>query len=363
MKSLSIAGALATIGVVAGLIGAGMTIFVHFIEHVTTWYFSLMLAAIGAGVWWWLRGRNHSLWHVLFDATAQLIVVGAGASLGREQAPRQVAAAVAQRLWMPKEHHRHLGFAAAGAGLAAVYNIPIAGALFAVEVLARRCYPTLVLFAAVTSAIATVTAWPLIGNHAFYSIPHTRMDGATLALLLPAVVLGAGFGWVFTQLAQRQISKSVSGAWLLLSVPAAVGVVLIVATALPAVTGNGQLVLDLAFHSSMHGHEAAILLLAKLTLTCACLRAGARGGVLTPSLAVGGAAGAMLAALIGADAVVLALFGGAAALSVTQRAPLFATFMAIELTHPDPWVIATMLCVAIPASVLHARRQSGPTHQ
>ncbi|AZA11135.1 chloride channel protein [Corynebacterium gerontici] len=359
MKPLAIVSSLVTVGVAAGLIGAGMTMLVHLIEHSTTWYFSMFLAVLGASMWWWLRGRNHSLLHVLVDATAQLIVVGAGASLGREQAPRQVASAIAQRVWIPETYKRHLSIAAAGAGLAAVYNIPIAGALYAIEVLGRKCHPTLVIFAALASGIATVTAWPLIGNHAFYSIPDAAMNTTTLLLLLPTMLLGGGLGWVFSGLAQRQIHRRVSGTWLMLSVPSAVVVVLLVAEVLPAVTGNGQLVLDLAFHSNLHSVEAAALLLAKLALTCLCLRAGARGGVLTPSLAVGGAAGAMLAAFVGADAVALALFGGAAALAVTQRAPLFAAMMAIELTHPDPWVVASMLGFAIPASALLARRQSG----
>jgi len=90
--------------------------------------------------------------------------------------------------------------------------------------------------------------------------------------------------------------------------------------------------------------------------TAACLRAGAIGGLLTPSLATGAVlgvlAGAGWAALWpGAAPAACALVGAAALLAVTQRAPVTATALAFEFTHAEysllaPVILAVALAVA-----------------
>ncbi|AZA09573.1 chloride channel protein [Corynebacterium pseudopelargi] len=350
-------------GVSAGLVGAAMSWGIHVVEaHLSVWL-SLVLG-IGAGVLWWqVRRRKDSSASQLFDALAQTIAVGAGASLGREQAPRQVAALVARKLWMPPTQRETLAAAAAGAGLAAVYNIPLAGVLYTLEVMPIRRTKRLCVFAIACCGIATLTAWPLLGGGAFYSIPEPQIDQRTILLIAPVIALGMGLGWVFRQGAVRQVSARVQGPWLILSVPVAIAAVLLVAQGLPEVPGNGQLLLDFTFHSPLQWQHGAALVAAKLLLTWLCLRAGAAGGVLTPSLAVGGTAGGVLGTLCGADPLTLALVGAASSLATTQRAPLFAAVMTIELTHPSALVSCLMLAIAIPISLLHARRQSGPTHR
>ena len=76
---------------------------------------------------------------VTLDAALQIIVVALGASLGREGAPRQFGAAVgawlSERTGVSFQQRKLLLACGAGAGLAAVYNVPIGGALFTLEVL------------------------------------------------------------------------------------------------------------------------------------------------------------------------------------------------------------------------------------
>ena len=98
-------------------------------------------------------GRLPAL-RTLATATLSVAVVGMGASLGREGAPKQAGAVIANtladRAALSDEQRRLLVACGAGAGMAAAYGVPLGGALFAVEVLrggwrcgssCRRCLP------------------------------------------------------------------------------------------------------------------------------------------------------------------------------------------------------------------------------
>ena len=104
------------------------------------------------------------------DCVLQIIAVGFGASLGREGAPRQLGAAggafIARRLGMSLAQRRTVMACGAGAGLAAVYNVPLGGAVFTMEILLvsvrmRELGPALA-----ASGIATVVAWPVLSRPA-----------------------------------------------------------------------------------------------------------------------------------------------------------------------------------------------------
>ena len=102
------------------------------------------------------------------DAALQIIAVGFGASLGREGAPRQVGAAVggwlAQRLRLDPGQRRTVLACGACAGLAAVYNVPLGGAVFTLEVLLVSAAARDVVPAILSSAVAAAVAWPVLGN-------------------------------------------------------------------------------------------------------------------------------------------------------------------------------------------------------
>ncbi len=214
-------------GLAAGIVGAAMTWLLLRIQALTYGVESASLLAevraasdvrrvlgplIGgllAGLgWWWLRGRGPvttveaalevtapralPLRRTLADAVLQILVVGSGASIGREGAdPRQ----------------RTLVACAAGAGLAAVYNVPVAGAVFAVEVLRTPRRWGTVACAAAMSAVATVTAWPVVTNRPTYDFPAIAADPAmvawSFAWALTSVPVVALTGRAFTALAGR----------------------------------------------------------------------------------------------------------------------------------------------------------------
>ncbi len=99
------------------------------------------------------------------DAVLQVLLVGSGASLGREGAPRQLAAAWGDlglsRLALTARDRQILLACAAGAGLGAVYSVPLGGALFAARILLGTWHPRVIGTALITSSLAVAVAAPV----------------------------------------------------------------------------------------------------------------------------------------------------------------------------------------------------------
>ncbi|WP_250204610.1 chloride channel protein, partial [Escherichia coli] len=115
-----------------------------------------------------------------------------------------------------------------------------------------------------------------------------------------------------------------------------------IALLVPQVPGNGQIMMGTLLGTRLTWQLAATFLVAKLLATSVSLTSGAAGGLLTPSLAIGGSTGALLGVLTGAtsgETVALVIAGAAGVLAMTQRAPLFAIAFALELTRPKSIVI------------------------
>ena len=349
-----------------------------------------LLAGLG---WWWLRRRGRvgavedalgegpesaerlPLRPTIADALLQLLVVGSGASIGREGAPRQASAALAEwlagTLRVGPATRRAAVAAAAGAGLAAVYNVPLAGVAFTLEVLPQTRNRQTATLALVMSVLATVTAWPVVTNRPTYAFPDVPGVAPTMAAAAcwaaVCIPLCAGVGWAFHALARAAESGRPRPSWRLpVAVAAASGLVGAVSIGLPALPGNGKDLMQLAFSGVPALAGFGALLLLKPLATAMCLRSGAVGGLLTPALATGAALGGLVATglhrlgdagTVGAIAAVgpasslpvFALVAAAGVLAVTQRAPIFAATMAWELTRAPLWTIPLLLGTALGA--------------
>ena len=179
-----------------------------------------------------------------------------------------------------------------GAGLAAVYNVPLGGALFTAEVMMGSISLPIVLPALACSGIATVTAWLYLPSRATYlDVPgyHVTVPLLAWALLAgPLIgVIASGYirliGWVSHHQA--------SGRWVLIAPAAAFGVLALIGFAYPQLFGNGK---DMA-HDAFLGSGGLVLLLALFALkplvTALCLGSGASGGLFTPTLSTGAVLG------------------------------------------------------------------------
>lgn len=440
-----LAAATIILGVIIG-VGAGLlTLLLYGVEHVMLGYvegselpgpfgvpavrraISVTIGLTLAGIiWYFLRnkttkvpsvkkavaGERMPVWQTLVHVVLQIGIVGSGASIGREVAPRELGAMLAQRFCdlfhiegADGIDRRMVVAVAAGAGLGGVYNAPLAGMFFAVEILLVDVTLEKVAFGLGMSAIAAFVAASIKGHHTFYDITAMQPQ-STPTLMLFAVLCGAACGvagaW-FRKGSQWAESHQSHDKHILWQMPLAGLVTGLAAIVVPQVMGNGRAAAQLGFSTFVPEGSAAagasqsassaaaspwnllagggnvsgsastavnagfqlsqsniamllgvlaLTFVAKALVTLMTIRSGASGGVLQPGIALGSTLGAMLGLiwilLFPADSVTAcALIGAAALLSASQQAPLMAMCLVMELTEaPSAFFVPVGLAVA-----------------
>ncbi|VEG57261.1 chloride channel protein EriC [Mycolicibacterium aurum] len=374
--------AVVVVGLLAGVAGAATTLLLHGVEHLTYHYdFGTLLSgvessspvrravgpmlggALAGWGWWALRRRcevpplsatlsgQRPVPRAAFtlDAALQVLLVGAGASLGREGAPRQLAAAWSDigtaRLALTAADRRILLACAAGAGLGAVYSVPLGGAVFAARILLGTWQPRALGTALITSSIAVAVAAPVTHLEHPLSWPQADLSYLLGFLALALAPLAAAVGLAFGRVMDSAPTWKLRS-WMVIPGIAAAGLLTGVCSIwLPELPGNGRSILQVSMSSGLTLTSAGLILLLKPLLTTLFLRAGAVGGLLTPALATGAAAGSLVALALnqwaGTDLHVAAVSLSCAAgvLAITQRSPLFAALFVWELARPPLWLL------------------------
>ena len=340
----------------------------------------LLIAGIIGGVGWFLlrrytRGLRSDVDDTIWTGDGTLsfrrgagtsvlseIVVGLGASLGREAAPKLMGGVCGSLLarWsgLTVAQRRLLVACGAGAGLAAVYNVPLGGALFTAEVLCGTVRLPVMLPALACSWVATLVAWVYLPSRATY--PHVPDYPFHPSVLVWALLVGPLIGLFavgFIRLIARVSHRQPVGGWSLVAPAAAFGVLGAVGLAFPQLFGNGKDMAEDAFVGSGSLLLFGALCLLKPLLTCLCLASGASGGVFTPTLSTGAALGAFLGgswSMIwpGAPVGAYAMVGAAAMIGAGMQAPLAGLALVLELTHSGfglmvPMVAATLTATAV----------------
>jgi H+/Cl- antiporter ClcA len=305
------------------------------------------------------------------DAALQVLIVGSGASLGREGAPRQFAAALGDfgtSRWSLTARDREILLAcAAGAGLAAVYSVPIGGALFATAIMLKTWHPRAVGTALITSSLAVAVASPVTHEAAPLNWPDPQLSYllTVFALMLSPLALGVGLAFNHVMAVARPAVTIKS--WLLIPAIAAAGLLIgICSVRWPELPGNGKSILTVSLNSGLTLSAAVVILFLKPLLTAVFLRAGAVGGMLTPALATGAAMGSVVALTISTwtehtvSVPAVSLTCAAGVLAITQRAPVWAAIFVWELARPPWWLLLPFLVAAL---VAHCFRLLAERHQ
>ena len=397
------------IGLLAGVAGAATTVFLDIDEHHTYNYrFGSMVDAVSesshirqavgpmigaalAGLGWWLLRRRGAVPTVdqaitrpgplprtamSLDAALQVLLVGSGASLGRENAPRQFAVALGDLVtarWALTGRDREILLGcAAGAGLAAVYGVPVGGALFALRIVLHTWDFRAVVTAVATSGLAVVVAAPFTHDEPGLRWPNPELSylliAAAVVLAPLAVAVGMAFRRLMAAARARSVARGPRDTWLLIPALAAAGLLVGACShRLPELPGNGQSVLLVSVDRGLTVLAAGGLLILKPLLTAAFLRAGAVGGLLTPALATGAALGALVALSVNTwtphhvNVPAVSLACAAAVLAVTQGSPDWAAIFVWELANPPWWLLLVFGAAAFSAHLLHRRVKGGPT--
>jgi len=290
------------------------------------------------------------------------IVVGLGASLGREAAPKLMGgvcgSVLAGPLGLTPAQRRLLVACGAGAGVAAVYNVPLAGALFTAEVLCGTVRLPVILPALASSATATFVGWVYLPTGPIYpGIPSYPFHVSEIvwALIAGPIIGLAAVGFVrFVAWVSHHRPR---GRWELVAPLGAFAVLAALGLLWPQLYGNGQGMARDAFLGVGGIGLFAILMILKPLVTTLCLGSGAAGGLLTPTLSTGAVLGGFLGsawALLwpGAAVGAFAMMGAAAMLGAGMQAPLAALTLVLELTHSGfeimvPAVVATLIATAV----------------
>ena len=310
---------------------------------------------------WFTAGRLPTV-RTLGSAVLSVIVVGMGASLGREGAPKQAGAVLANvlcdRAGLSDEQRRLLVACGAGAGMAAAYGVPIGGTLFSLEVLRGVLALRLILPALLISLVATSVAWLGLPNAPTYQIPaFTDSAGAmVLALLIGPLAGIVSVGYVRI-IAWADRNKPTG--WKRLAAPViALGLLGVISVKFPQLLGNGRDISQLIFTGAVTSSALLLVLfLLKPTATILCLGSGTPGGLFTPSLTFGALLGGLLgsvAAHLGSEVPIglCAVLGATAVLAATTQGPISSVVLMMELTGRDRSFVAPLLLAVFLATLI-----------
>lgn len=250
--------------------------------------------------------------------------------------------------------------AGAGAGIGASFNAPIAGMMFALEVILSSFAIRHISAVVVTSVAAAVTTQALVGEERFLTSPaHELEDPRELVLYAALALLAVLFGVLFLRILDVTSSSPLAGrvpGWVL---PIAMGVgVGLIGVVYPETLGTGQRFLSelLALDDPRDFAWLTLFIIGVLKAVTSALtrKGGGSVGTFMPSLVIGGAVGAGFAILVDPlwgfsdiDPGAFALVGMAASLAATARAPLTAVILVFELTGDYGLVLPLMFAAAL----------------
>ncbi|MHB1519615.1 MAG: chloride channel protein [Acidimicrobiales bacterium] len=313
----------------------------------------------------WSRTGKLSLVRTLISGALSEVTVAMGASLGREAAPQHAGAAsgdaLARRFGLPPGHRRLLIACGAGAGLAAVYNVPLAGALFTLEIYLGSIKVSTALPALASASIATAVGWIALPARAVYELP--TLPSPTLSLMIFAVVIGPVLGVVsagYVKAIAWASNRQPTGRRLLVAPFLVFTVLGVAAIRYPLLLGNGVDLAQFAFVGSAGLVTLAILSVLKPLATVSCLRSGAYGGLFTPTLSFGAIVGTFtghlwITAWPGSPMTSYVVVVTAGVLAAAIEAPVTGAAFLLELTHTTTAVLVPIL-IAVVGATLVARR-------
>ncbi|MEP1214465.1 MAG: chloride channel protein [Marinobacter sp.] len=290
---------------------------------------------------------------------AALVSLGSGASVG-QYGPLVYLGAMfgnlAGGLRLNLRHQRSIAIACGvAAAISTAFNAPIAGLVFAHEVILRHY--SLRAFAPVTVAAATgyIIANVIFDRPALFLVSFDRVEHSyEFVFFALEGVLCAGLAWVFMVLLKFSNSlarRHIAPLW---ARPAVAGLAVgLVALWIPEVLGIGQETLRFATIEGAFGiGELALIIAAKLVLTSVCVGFGFVGGVFSPALLIGILFGAFYGLVLPYVApaphsglVVYAICGMMALASSVIGAPLTTILIVFELTRSYDLTIAAMVSV------------------
>jgi CIC family chloride channel protein len=304
----------------------------------------------------------------LIKALASAITIGTGGSVGREgpiiQIGSSLGSTVGQFFKIPSKRLKTLVGCGAAAGIAAAFNAPIAGALFAVEIILMDFAVAQFSPIVISAVMATVISHYFEGNLATFIVPgYNYASPYEIGFYFILGALAGLVSYLFIKLLYLmedyfdnkldipEYAKPVIGGL-------GIG---IIALFFPQIMGVGYDSINNALHGTMVWHIALVLVFVKIFATSLTLGSGGSGGIFAPSLFIGAMLGYFfgdfvnfvfpdITAVPGAYALVA--MGGLVA--GTTRAPITAIIIVFELTG-DYNIILPLMVTCIISTILSSK--------
>jgi CIC family chloride channel protein len=311
---------------------------------------------------------------------ASALAIGSGAAVGREGPIIQIGAAlgstIGQFIKMPAGQRITLVAAGAGAGIAATFNTPIGGVMFAIELMLPEVSVNTFLPVAAATGTATFIGRLIFGPQPAFSVPaidalplaHPALALATLCLyvLLGAICGVAGALFIKTLHLAEDAFEKVPGRY----TRHFLGMLLVGGLIYGLHEKFGHYFVEGVGYSTIQailngwgaaGWMLALLFVCKLFATSVSLGAGSSGGIFSPSLFMGSTLGAAFATLatlllpgLGIDVPAFAMVGMGAMVGGGTGAAMTAVTMIFEMTLDYHIVLPMILAVAAGLGVRRA---------
>lgn len=393
------------IGILAGYCAVGFRELIHLIQSVAWQNESYTLEYIYSLPWWWKvfvpaiggffvgaiiyyfarEAKGHGVPEVMEAVAlnggrirprvvvakmiASGICIGTGGSVGREgpivQIGSTIGSSIGQWLGVGERRLRTLVGCGAAAGIAATFNAPVAGALFAVEIILGDFAVTQFSPIVISSVTATVVSRHYLGDFPAFEVPSYVMQNPLELIAYAIMGIMAGFsalGFVnilywfedrFDAIKAYPPLKAACG-----------GLVIgIIALWLPHIYGVGYEAINSALRGEMLWYMLLILVGVKILSVSVTIGSGGSGGVFAPALFIGAMVGGAVGTVVHnfwpgstAGPGAYALVGMGAVVAASTHAPITAILMIFELTN-DYKIILPLMVSCIIATLLTTRLQ------
>lgn len=295
---------------------------------------------------------------------ASAICIGSGGSAGREGPIVQIGSAigstVGQVFRMSGERVKILVGCGAAAGISAVFNAPIAGVIFSLEIIlgdfAIKTFSPVII----SSVVASVVTRSMMGNHPAFDVPsYTLVSAWEIPLYLVMGILLGTYGVGFTRTLDG-IETLFERIRISPMLKPAIGGLLLGGLAIfyPQVLADGYETIKLTLYGNMAVQLLLVLVVLKVLATSLTLGSGNSGGIFAPSLFMGAVAGGAFGYLVHylfpettATPGAYALVGMAGMVAATTHAPITAMLIIFEMTSDYRIILPLMLTVVISALV------------
>jgi len=301
---------------------------------------------------------------VIIKSLASAICIGTGGSVGREGPIVQIGSAIGstigQMLKISADRMRTLVGCGAAAGIAATFNAPIAGSMFALEIILGDFGLATFSPIVISSVIATAVSRHFLGDAPAFIVPAYELVSAwefplyVLLGLLCAVVAVAFIKTlyrmedIFDGLKFPEYLKAVIG-----------GIILgVISLLFPQILGVGYGAIDLSLGQSYAWWLLLVLVMCKILATSITIGSGGSGGIFAPSLFMGAMAGGFFGTVVHnlfpsvtASPGAYSIVGMGAVVSATTHGPLTALLMLFEMTG-DYKIILPLMITCIISSIV-----------